>query len=205
MLLDRETTGGVGFNDLVTDAAGRIYVGSLGASPFDSGTEQRAGFLHLIDLDGSSRVLADGILLTNGLGFSPDGKRLYHSDSRRQIVGVYEVRKDGSLSDRSVFAHIDEGSPDGLAVAQDGTVWVAIAGGGKVRVFDASGRERPAIEIPLPMVTSVCFGGDGLRDLFVVTGSVGAGSDHSGTVYRTSVDVPGLPVAPARVALEGTG
>ena len=125
VLLDQQTAGGVGFNDLVTDAAGRLYVGSLGASPFDPEAEQRAGFLHLIDLDGSSRVLAGDILLTNGLGFSPDGKRLYHSDSRRQIVGVYEVREDGSVSERSVFADIDDGSPDGLAVAQDGTVWVA--------------------------------------------------------------------------------
>jgi gluconolactonase len=49
------------------------------------------------------------------------------------------------------------------------------------------------------MVTSVCFGGDDLRDLYVVTGSEGAPTDHSGTVFRLRVDVPGLPVAPARV------
>lgn len=202
ILLDREACGGVGFNDLTTDFAGRVYVGSLGASPFDPGAEQRSGALHLLDLDGSTRVLAEDILLTNGLGFSPDGSRLYHSDSGRQIVGVYDVREDGSVSERRVFATFDDGAPDGLAVAEDGAVFVAVAGGGKVRVFAPDGNERSAIEVPLPMVTSVCFGGAELRDLFIVTGSRGAESDHSGTIYRAHVDIPGQPVAPARVSLD---
>jgi gluconolactonase len=192
---------GVGFNDLTTDTRGRIYVGSLGASPFDPQAEQKTGFLHLIDLDGSTRSLAPGIRLTNGLGFSPDGKRLYHSDSRAQMVGVYDVRGDGTVGERRVFARVEPGVPDGLAVAEDGSVWVAVAGGGVVRVFDADGGERRPLAMPLPMVTSLCFGGADLRDLYVVTGSTGAPSDHSGTVYRLRVDVPGLPVGPARVAL----
>jgi gluconolactonase len=203
VLLDQERAGGVGFNDLTTDEAGRIYVGSLGASPFDPQAEQKTGFLHVIDLDGSSRVLHDGIRLTNGLGFSPDGHRLYHSDSRAQMVGVYDVHDDGSVGPRRVFARVEQpGVADGLAVAEDGSVWVAVAGGGVVRVFDADGSERPPIAAPLPMVTSLCFGGDDLRDLYVVTGSVGAPSDHSGTVYRLRVEVPGLPVPLARVALD---
>ena len=203
VLLDQAAAGGgVGFNDLTTDEAGRVYVGSLGASPFDPQAEQKTGCLHVIDLDGSSRVLAPGIRLTNGLGFSPDGRRLYHSDSRAQIVGVYDVRADGSVGERRVFARVEPGVPDGLAVAEDGSVWVAVAGGGVVRVFAAGGDERPPIAVPLPMVTSLCFGGDDRRDLYVVTGSTGAPTDHSGTVYRMRVEVPGLPVAPARVALQ---
>jgi gluconolactonase len=202
VLLDSERAGGgVGFNDLTTDEEGRIYVGSLGASPFDPQADQKTGSLHVIDLDGSSRTIAPGIRLTNGLGFSPDGHRLYHSDSRAQIVGVYDVHGDGSVSERRVFARVEPGVPDGLAVAEDGSVWVAVAGGGAVRIFDADGSERPPLPVPLPMITSLCFGGDDLRDLFVVTGSVGGPSDHSGTVYRTRVDVPGLPVPLARVAL----
>jgi len=202
VLLDQERAGGgVGFNDLTTDASGRIYVGSLGASPFDPQAEQKTGFLHVIDLDGSSRVLAPGIRLTNGLGFSPDGRLLYHSDSRAQIVGVYDVRAGGSVGERRVFARVEPGVPDGLAVAEDGSVWVAVAGAGVVRVFDAGGDERRPLEVALPMVTSLCFGGDDLRDLYVVTGSAGAPTDHSGTVYRTRVDLPGLPVPAARVAL----
>lgn len=204
LLLDPDI-GEIGFNDLTTDAAGRVYVGSLGASPFDRAeqdqTEIRTGFLHVIDLDGKSRRLAGGLQLTNGLGFSPDGTRLYHSDSRRGIVGVYPVHDDGSVGDREVFARFEQGAPDGLALSEDGAVWVASAGGSCVRVFEPEGAERLAIEVPLPMVTSVCFGGAELRDLFVVTGSDGAASERAGTIYRLPVDVPGLPVAPARVPL----
>lgn len=203
VLLDQETAGDVvGFNDLTTDTAGRLYVGSLGSSPFDREAEVRTGFLHLVDLDGSTRVLASGIRLTNGLGFSPDGRHLYHSDSRRQIVGVYDVHDDGTLGARRIFARLDQGAPDGLAVSEDGAVWVAVAGGGVVRIYERDGSERQPIAVPLPMVTSLCFGGPDLRHLFVVTGSEGAASDHAGTVYRIPVSVPGLPLPPARVALE---
>jgi gluconolactonase len=202
VLLDSERAGGgAGFNDLTTDEAGRIYVGSLGMSPFDAGAEPKPGALHVIDLDGSSRTLWSGVKLTNGLGFSPDGKKLYHSDSRANIVGVYDVRSDGSVGERRTFVGVEPGVPDGLAVAEDGSVWVASAGGGAVRVFDASGSERKPIAVPQPGVTSLCFGGDDLRDLYVVTGTVGGPADHTGSVYRVRVDVPGLPVPVARVAL----
>ena len=97
VLLDSDPEhGNVGFNDLTTDAAGRIYVGSLGSPVFQPG-EQRPGNLHLIDLDGTSRIVAEDVLLTNGLGFSPDGATLYHSDSRRQSIHCYDVAKNGDL------------------------------------------------------------------------------------------------------------
>ena len=202
VLLDSERAGGgAGFNDLTTDEAGRIYVGSLGMSPFEAGAEVKPGSLHVIDLDGSARTLWTGVRLTNGLGFSPDGKRLYHSDSRANIVGVYDVRGDGSVSERRAFARVEPGVPDGLAVAEDGSVWVASAGGGAVRVFDADGSERKPIPVPQPGVTSLCFGGDDLRDLYVVTGTVGGPADHTGSVYRMRVDIPGLRRPPARVSL----
>ena len=56
----------------------------------------------------------------------------------------------------------------------------------------------------MPMATSVCFGGDDLRDLYVVTGSDGAAGDREGAVFRARVDVAGLPVPVARVALPTT-
>jgi gluconolactonase len=79
-------------------------------------------------------------------------------------------------------------------------VWIALAEGGVVLVLEPDGRERRRLPIPLPMVTSVCFGGDDLRDLYVVTGSRGGPSDRCGTVYRTRADVPGLLRPLARVA-----
>lgn len=201
VILDRDPEhGNVGFNDLTTDAAGRIYVGSLGSPVFEEG-EQLPGKLHLIDIDGSSRIVAEDVLLTNGLGFSPDGKTLYHSDSRRQTVHCYEVSRSGDLGPKRTFATLDDGAPDGLAVSSDGAVWVAVAGGSCVAVFEPDGSVRERITVPMPMCTSVCFGGDDLTDLYIVTGSDGVEGDREGSVYRERVGVEGLPVPLARVPL----
>jgi gluconolactonase len=192
--------GAIGFNDLTTDRAGRIYVGSLAYRVFAD--EPKPGFLHVIDLDGSMRTLSDGVMLTNGLGFSPDGGRLYHSDARAGLVRVYDVNADGSVGPWRQFCTLGEGHvADGLKVAADGSVWVADAHGGRVAIFEPDGAHRADLAVPLPMVTSLCFASDDLRDLYVVTGSDGGPSDRCGSIYRTRVDTPGFALAPARVAL----
>ena len=190
----------VGFNDLTTDSIGRVWAGSL-AYRVVAGEDMRPGHLHVVELDGTVRTVSDGVTLTNGLSFSPDGRTLYHSDSRIQTVRAYEVSPTGDVSGWRSFAKIPEGIPDGLAVAEDGSVWVAIADGGEVRVYEPDGRLRDAIAVPLPMVTSVCFGGAKLRDLYIVTGSRGGPKENCGSVYRMPAPVPGLPLHPARVAL----
>lgn len=203
-LLDSDPDhGNVGYNDITTDAKGRIYAGSLGASPvFADGRTPQAGNLYLIDLDGTSRVVGRDVQLTNGLGFSPDGRTLYHSDSRRSSVFSYSVSADGSLGEKRLFVRADKGVPDGLVVSLDGRVWVALAGEGHgVAVFAPDGKVDSFVEIPQPMCTSVCFGGDDLKDLYIVSGSEGTGSDRGGAVYRHRCDVAGLPVALARVAI----
>lgn len=198
-LLDRDPEhGNVGYNDLTTDEAGRIYAGSLGSPVFEEG-EQQPGNLYLIDLDGTSRIVGRDILLTNGLGFSPDASTLYHSDSRRQAVYCYGVAQGGELGEKRPFARSDSGAPDGLAVSEDGAVWVAMAGGSGVNVYEPDGSLREHIGIPQPMCTSVCFGGDNLDDLYIVTGSPGGAGHREGSVYRIQASVPGLPVPVARV------
>jgi len=193
--------GAIGFNDLTTDRAGRIYVGSLAFRVF-GGDEPKPGKLFRIDLDGSVKAISDGVMLTNGLGFSPDGTRLYHSDSRAPGVRVYDVGADGAVGPWRLFATLGERStPDGLKVAGDGSVWVADARGGRVAVFEPDGAHRMDVKVPLPMVTSLCFGGGDLRDLYIVTGSDGGPRENCGTIFRLRVEVPGLPLSPARVAV----
>ncbi len=192
--------GAIGFNDLTTDSEGRIYVGSLAYRVFAD--EPKPGFLHVIDLDGSMRTLSDGVMLTNGLGFSPDGKHLYHSDARADLVRVYDMKPDGSVSGWRKFCTLGPGHvADGLKVASDGSVWVADARGSRVAVFNPDGSNRGDVRVPLPMVTSLCFAGSDLMDLYVVTGSYGAGAENRGTVFRTRSDIPGHPLAKARVAV----
>ena len=201
VLLDTETADkATGFNDLTTDAKGRIYVGSLAFSIF-KGEAMKPGNLYVIDTDGRVRRLSDGILVTNGIAFSPDGRKLFHADARRELVRVYDVADDGSVGHWRAFAAMGPGGvPDGLKVAADGSVFVADAHGGRVAVFAANGRHLRDIPVPLPMVTSVCFGGHDLRELYIVTGSRGAPTERSGTIYRVRSDVAGLPLPPARVA-----
>jgi len=201
VLLDTDITAdAVGFNDFTTDIAGRIYVGSLAFKVF-GGQDPKPGHLHMIDLDGSVHTLSDGVILTNGLGFSPDSKKLYHSDARDGLVRVYDVFEDGKLSLWKPFVLIENGHADGRVVDEDGSVWVAIAHGSRVDVFEPNGYLRETLSVPLPMVTSVCFGGADLKDLYVVTGSRGGPNENCGTIYRIRVDVPGVPIPVAKVNL----
>ncbi len=191
--------GATGFNDLTVDATGRVYVGSLTFRVF-SGDTPTPGFLHRIDLDGTLHTVADGILLSNGIAFSGDGRLLYHADARADVVRVYDVHPDGALGPWRPFASFgSRGTPDGMKVAVDGSVWVAVAHAGIVRVFNADGSHRQDIAVPLPLVTSLCFGGDDLRDLYVVTGSKGGPSERCGSIYRMYSDVAGVPMHASKV------
>ena len=201
LLADNPDGGRIGFNDITTDAKGRIYAGALSFRPVGHDETPKPADLFCIDLDGSARVVGGDVMLTNGLGVSPDGGKLYHSESLRNLVRVYDVAANGDLSPHRTFATIDGGIPDGLSVAVDGSVWVAIADGGRVDVFEPDGSLRRSIPCPLPMVTSVCFGGADLMDFYIVTGSRGSGQDNGGTVYCMRADVAGLPVSPASVAI----
>ena len=204
VLFDRnEDEGLVGFNDITTDKTGRIYAGGLGSSPvFEDGRSPQSENLYLIDLDGSVSIVAEDVRLTNGLGYSPDDKMLYHSDSLRRQVCVYEVKEDGKLGPKKVFAETETGVPDGLVVSEDGAVWVALAGGGSgVAVFESNGELRELIQIPHPMCTSVCFGGEDLKDLYIVSGSDGLEGDSRGGVFKVRTTVSGLPVPAAKVEL----
>ena len=203
VLLDRDHEG-MSFNDLTTDPDGRIYVGSLLFDPLDAASPRAPGNVYLIDLDGSSRIVHDDVRLTNGLGVSPDGTVLYHADTEAHAVWRYDRAADGSLSGRRALHQWDERSqPDGLAVAADGSVWVAMAASGEVVGVAADGDIVATIDVEVPMVTSVCFGGEQLDVLYIVTGDRGAPPDVGAAIYRMPAPVPGLAVAPARVTPPG--
>ena len=110
-ILDKNAGAGlVGFNDLTTDSKGRIYAGGLGGNPLSNeGGPPRASHLFLIDLEGAASTVAGDVQLTNGLGFSPDGNTLYHSDSARRMVMKYDVNNDGSLGEKTPFVRTDTG------------------------------------------------------------------------------------------------
>lgn len=188
-----------GLNDLQPDRRGSVYVGALNFDPLASTIKPVPGPLFRIDPPGVATKVWDGIELTNGMGFSPDGKLLYHCDSLSDAVWVYDVAADQSLKDRRVFAKLPEGSPDGMAVDVEGGVWVAVVyAGGAVMRFKPNGTLEEKMAVPAKMVTSLTFGGPDLQDLYIVTADNTANPDLKGTIFRTRSDVPGLSVPKAR-------
>ena len=96
-----------GFNDLHTDAVGRVYVGSLRSEPFSDEKERQAGELWRLELNGDATEIYGGVLLTNGIGFSPDGMTLYHSDSIPGRVWMSDVEGDSLVNKRSFVEEVD--------------------------------------------------------------------------------------------------
>jgi xylono-1,5-lactonase len=186
-----------GINDIQPDDQGSIYCGTLEFDPF-SNRKPIPGSLFRVDPDGKVSKLWDGIEITNGLGFSPDRKLLYHSDSPTRAVWVYDVQPDRSVKDRRIFAKLPEGIPDGLAVDAEGAVLVAAPEAGEVMRFKADGTLDKRIKMPAKMVTSLTFGGPGLEDLYIVTADNTDDKEKKGTIFRMRTEVPGLPVPKAR-------
>ncbi|MGH7805908.1 MAG: SMP-30/gluconolactonase/LRE family protein, partial [Candidatus Binatia bacterium] len=149
--------GVLGFNDLFTDAAGRVYVGSLRSDPFREGP-RTPGECYRIEAEGRATELYGGVGLSNGIGFGPEGHVLYHADTAAREVIVHNLDDDGRAVHRRSFTTL--GDPDGLAVDERGFVWVALYGGGRVVCHSPFGLFDDAIEVPARAVTSVCFGRD---------------------------------------------
>jgi sugar lactone lactonase YvrE len=156
-------------NDGKCDAAGRLVFGTMSMT-------RRIGFSSLYSLTpgGALSVLADGVSLSNGIGFDAAGERLYHVDSDAQAILVHDYDLDtGAATNRREFASIpkETGLPDGLAVDVDGGVWVALMWGGTLHRYAPDGSLTEVVETPLYCPTSVAFGGPDLRTLFVTSSS----------------------------------
>jgi len=187
-----------GLNDLQPDDQGSIFVGSLEHNALEEGAKRIPGSLFRVDPDGKVTKLFEGVETTNGMGFSPDRKYLYHADSTTKAVWVYDVQADRTVKDRRVFARMPQGWPDGLAIDAEGGVVVAIVNYGEVVRFKPDATLDWRLKVPAKMVTSLTFGGQDLRDLYIVTADNTDDSTKLGTIFRTRAAIPGLPVPKAR-------
>lgn len=172
-------------NDGKCDPAGRFLAGTLAP---DLG--QAA--LYRLGTDGGVTTLIENVTLSNGLGWSPDGALLYYADTPLERVDVMDYDlSTGSVRGRRTFVdlHGVDGRPDGLTVDADGGVWIAMARGGAVRRYTADGRLDHVVGLPVPLVTSVTFGGTDLTDLYVTTSRAGlnqadlAAAPQAGAVF----------------------
>lgn len=183
-------------NDGYVDAAGRLWFGSM-----DDAEHAPTGALYRWDGRGAPIIQDDGIVITNGPATSPDGKVLYHTDTLGKLVFAFDLAPDGGLSNKRIFARIDEGYPDGMAVDADGNVWIALFGGWGIRRYSRDGALTGFVRLPCANVTKLAFGGDDLRTVYATTArknldaAAQAAQPLAGGLFAFRVDRPGLPQA----------
>jgi sugar lactone lactonase YvrE len=182
-------------NDGKCDAKGRFWVGSVSKDPGQAA-------LYRYDPDGSLHVMETGLTISNGLGWSPDGRTFYLTDSPQRKIYAYRFDVEmGTIADRRVLVDLGDESaePDGLAVDRDGHLWSALWNGWALACFGADGRELDRRTLPVQRPTSATFGGASLGELYVTTASVGLSQAEvqrgiwAGDLFRLATGSVGLP------------
>ena len=189
------------FNDVIADPEGRVFCGTMP-------TEDQLGRLYRLDPDGTLTQLLDAVDISNGMGFSPDLRQFYYTETGQRTITRFDYdRSTGALSNRRIFANIPagEGVPDGLAVDAAGHVWSARWNGSRLVRYTPDGDEERRITFPAKQVSSVTFGGPDLTDIYVTT----AGGDNkakngpgAGALFHLNLGIPGRPAFFSRVKIE---
>ena len=189
------------FNDGKVDPVGRLWVGSI-----SDAREPEAALYRFSD--GEFAVQVPGLTTSNGLAWSPDGQRIYWSDTKAHRIYAADFEATtGTLSSSRVFAEFQPrtvgeaygGRPDGAAMDAEGHYWAAMFEGGCVLRLAPTGEIVQRIALPVTCPTMVTFGSADLRTLFITTARDKRPADElareplAGAVLQVRVDVPGLP------------
>jgi sugar lactone lactonase YvrE len=167
--LHHEPVPGRRANDAAVAPDGALWAGTMRYDEAPGG-----GTLSRVTGEGTVEVALDDVAVSNGTGWSPDGRLMYYIDSPTRRVDVFDYA-DGRISGRRTLAGIEEsaGFPDGLTVDAEGCVWVALWQGSAVRRYTPGGELDRVIELPVPLVTACAFGGPDLTDLYITTARAG--------------------------------
>ncbi|MGA5900010.1 SMP-30/gluconolactonase/LRE family protein [Streptomyces venetus] len=170
--LHHEPVPGRRANDAAVAPDGTLWAGTMRYDEAPGG-----GTLSRISGDGSVAVILDDVAVSNGTGWSPDGRLMYYIDSPTRRIDVFDFA-DGQVSGRRALAEIEDGAgfPDGLTVDAEGCVWVALWEGAAVRRYTPDGELDRVIPLPVPRVTACAFAGPDLTDLYITTARVGLAS-----------------------------
>lgn len=190
------------FNDVIADPAGRVFCGTMP-------TPDRLGRLYRLDTDGTLTLMLEDIGCSNGMGFTPDRRQMYYTDTTRREIYLFDYDQGtGAITNQRIFARVPEregeGSPDGMTVDAEGRVWSARWGGNCVVRYGADGAVESRITFPAKNVSCMTFGGPDYTDMYVTT----AGGDHkdtdgagAGAIFRLDPGVRGVPEFVSRVGL----
>ena len=154
------------FNDGRVDRQGRFVCGSMGLRA------EPVGELVRVDLSGDARMLANGIRISNTLGFSPDGRIMYFADSLDRMIRAYSYAPgEEGLSEPRLFAETGPygSGPDGATVDAEGFLWVALVQAGKIARFAPDGSLDRLVQAPTDMPACMAFGGPDLDILYVAS------------------------------------
>jgi sugar lactone lactonase YvrE len=174
-------------NDGKVGPDGAFWVGSMDDRP----EKEPSGCLYRVTADGVSTLKVEGLFVSNGLAWSPDGTTMYHSDSRGPWIDAYDfdVTSGAIANRRRIATQTNEaGRPDGAACDADGNYWSAGVSAGCLNCFAPDGRLLQSIKVPVPSPTMPCFCGADLRTM-VVTSLVPAGSTDPMAGAMLTVDV----------------
>jgi len=199
---DLSSLGVGGFNELVVDGRGNIYVN--GGADFEPGAGEAPGIIALITPDGSVRRVADGIAFPNGMAVTPDNSTLIISESFAARLTAFDIADDGDLSSRRAWA--DGVGPDGICIDTEGAVWTGVGAFGENlvgRVRDG-GEVLERVQLGMPCFACMLGGDDG-KTLFMLAADWRVADSPDDNMTRLTTGARTGQVLTARVASARAG
>ena len=196
--VERDTHGNR-MNDAKCDPAGRLLAGT---TAFDFAPHSAA--LYRVEPDWSFEQMVRDVTQSNGIAWSPDGKKMYFIDSATQSVDVFDYEVGtGSAGNRRQLVTIERahGIPDGMTTDSEGNLWVTCFGGAAVRCFSPEGEQLAEVFFPVAQVTSCAFGGTELSDLYVTSAAYRLSAaqltkePHAGATFVCRPGAVGMPAS----------
>ncbi len=187
-------------NDGKVSPEGRFWAGTMDERP----EKEPIGSLYRLDADHRCTRMAGGVKVSNGLAWSPDGRTMYHSDSRGAVIFRHAYDPEtGALGQRELFVSVlpEWGRPDGGATDEEGCYWSCGVSGGRINRFSPARELIEYVELPVTHPTMPCFGGNDGRTLFVtslrenLSEAELARTPQAGGVFRIELHVAGAPAA----------
>ena len=183
------------FNDGKCDRKGRFWAGTQ-----EDGLRAARGSLYRFSANHNCQKMRGEVICSNGIGWSPDNRTMYYTDSMKYEIYAYDFDPDsGEIENERIFAKDIDCIPDGLTVDAEGCVWSAKWDGWKVVRYTPDGKVDSEITMPVQRPTSCMFGGPDLNLLYVTSASIGLSENDlqngplAGSVFVIETDTKGLP------------